>query len=225
MLKDVFVMPLFPIEHLNLNSPKISVSLFLTNISILLLYMNLRKIIIYKNDVLFQILNEIKEVFHFDIISLNQIDHKEFKKKFKTDFLIISNLEINRLKNQLVIDKTPLKIEKLLEQINLKFLKEKFNFQSDISIGLYRLNINSREISKDNKTLNLTEREINLILFLKKVQSAVKIDELQKKVWEYGSELDTHTVETHIYRLRKKIKEKFNDENFITSSKKGYLLN
>ena len=187
--------------------------------------MNLRKIIIYKNDVLFQILNEIKEVFHFDIISLNQIDHKEFKKKFKTDFLIISKSEINRLKNQLVIDKTPLKIEKLLEQINLKFLKEKFNFQSDISIGLYRLNINSREISKDDKTLNLTEREINLILFLKKVQSAVKIDELQKKVWEYGSELDTHTVETHIYRLRKKIKEKFNDENFITSSKKGYLLN
>ena len=186
--------------------------------------MNLKKIIVYKNDVLFQILNEIKDIFHFDVIRLNEIDYEDFEKKFQTDSLIITNSQINKLNNQLVIDKTPFKIERLLEQINLKFLKEKFNFQSDISIGLYKLNINSRQISKDYKTLNLTEREINLILFLKKVQSAVKIDELQKEVWEYGAELDTHTVETHIYRLRKKIKEKFNDENFIISSKKGYLL-
>ena len=52
-----------------------------------------------------------------------------------------------------------------------------------------------------------------------------QIDELQKEVWEYNSELETHTVETHIYRLRKKIKDKFGDENFIISSKKGYSVN
>ena len=186
--------------------------------------MNLKKIIIYKNDVLFHILNEIKDIFQFDLIRLNQIDQEDFKKKFKTDFLIISNSKINELENQLIINKTPFKIENLLEQINLRFLKEKFSIQSNILIGLYKLNINSREISKDDKIINLTEREINLILFLKKAQSPVKIEELQKKVWEYGAELDTHTVETHIYRLRKKIKENFKDENFIISSKKGYLI-
>ncbi|MBD1159619.1 helix-turn-helix domain-containing protein, partial [Pelagibacterales bacterium SAG-MED19] len=71
---------------------------------------------------------------------------------------------------------------------------------------------------------DLTEREINLIIFLKKSKLPVNINELQKKVWKYGSDLDTHTVETHIYRLRKKIKEKFNDEKFILSSKKGYFI-
>ena len=87
------------------------------------------------------------------------------------------------------------------------------------------MNLNKRQISREKKIIKLTEREINLILFLKKTASAVRIDELQKEVWEYSSKLDTHTVETHIYRLRKKIKEEFNDDNFIFSSKKGYLIN
>ena len=66
---------------------------------------------------------------------------------------------------------------------------------------------------------------MNLILFLKQSPTSVKIDKLEKEVWDYGSELETHTVETHIYRLRKKIKEKFNDEKFILSTKSGYLIN
>ena len=92
-------------------------------------------------------------------------------------------------------------------------------------IGPYRLNINSRKISKNKKIIDLTEREMNLILFLKKSSLPVKIDKLQKEVWGYSSELETHTVETHIYRLRKKIKEEFADENFIISEKKGYSIN
>ena len=96
---------------------------------------------------------------------------------------------------------------------------------SDQSYNKYKLNLNSKEISKNNITIDLTEREMNLILFLKQKSDPVKIDELQKEVWEYGSDLETHTVETHIYRLRKKIKEKFKDDNFIISSKKGYFLN
>ena len=86
-------------------------------------------------------------------------------------------------------------------------LREKFSYQSDIAIGKYKLNLNSKEISKNNITIDLTEREMNLILFLKQKSDPVKIDELQKEVWEYGSDLETHTVETHIYRLRKKLKK------------------
>ena len=87
------------------------------------------------------------------------------------------------------------------------------------------MNLNSRQISKKSVKLNLTEREGNLIIFLNKSTSPVSVDTLQKEVWEYGSELETHTVETHIYRLRKKIKEKFNDNNFIISTKEGYIIN
>ena len=117
-----------------------------------------------------------------------------------------------------------MKIQKLIELLNVEFLKKKFNLQSDLSIGSYNLNLNSRQISRDNVKLNLTEREGNLIIFLKKSLSPVSVDRLQKEVWEYGSELETHTVETHIYRLRKKILKTFNDENFIVSKKDGYEI-
>jgi len=187
--------------------------------------MNFKKIIVYQYDVLFEILNEIKEKFNLDLIKADQKNLELLKKNFKSDYLIITKLEKKDLNNQLVIDKVPIRIEKLIEFINLKFLKEKFNSQSDISVGSYKLNINSREISKNDKTIDLTEREINLILFLKQSSVPIKINELQKEVWDYGSELETHTVETHIYRLRKKIKEQFDDENFIISLKEGYIIN
>ena len=109
--------------------------------------------------------------------------------------------------------------------ININFLKIQFNFQSEISIGDYKLDLNSREIGKNKSTLDLTERETNLIMFLKNSSKPVKINELQKEVWGYGSELETHTVETHIYRLRKKIKDKFDDNNFIISLQDGYKIN
>ena len=187
--------------------------------------MNSKKIIIFQYDILFNILYEIRDKLNFELIKINEKNIENLKKNFATDYLIISRERKNDLKNQLIINALPIKIDKLLELINLKFLKERFNLQSNIKIGFYNLNLNKRQISREQKIINLTEREINLILFLKKKAKAAKIDELQKEVWEYSSELDTHTVETHIYRLRKKIKEKFNDENFILSSKKGYLIN
>ena len=160
--------------------------------------MNLKKIIIYHHDVLFNILYEIKEKLNFNLEKVDKENFEELKKYLSTDYLIISSLEISELKNYLRIEEKPIKLKKLIELINLKFLKKIFNSQSDILIGSYKINLNSREISKNNITLDLTEREINLILFLKKSNSAVNIEELQKEVWDYGSELETHTVETHI---------------------------
>ena len=84
--------------------------------------------------------------------------------------------------------------------------------------------MNSRKIFYEEKFLKLTEKEIEIILFLKNHTDPKNIQSLQKDVWGYISDLETHTVETHIYRLRKKIKENFNDENFIISTKEGYHL-
>ena len=72
--------------------------------------------------------------------------------------------------------------------------------------------------------IKLTEREIDTILFLKNERKPSKVELLQKKVWKYGEDLETHTVETHIYRLRKKIKNKFNDDDFIISKENGYKI-
>ena len=88
----------------------------------------------------------------------------------------------------------------------------------------YILDLNSRTIVNNNKYLKLTEKEIDIILFLNDSKKPEKINVLQSKVWGYSQELETHTVETHIYRLRKKIRDSFNDENFILSLDDGYSI-
>ena len=137
--------------------------------------------------------------------------------------LLFFSKKHNDFDNCLVLDKVPVKLEKVIELININFLKNKFSDQSNLKVGKYRLDLNSRKIILENKNLSLTERETNLIIFINK-QGNVGIKELQEKVWDYSNDLETHTVETHIHRLRKKIKEKFFDNNLIISKKNGYEI-
>jgi len=185
--------------------------------------MNSRILIIYEYQILYQVLNEISENLNFEIIQSNEKDLKELNYDQKNNYLIISEKKIEGVKNSLILDNLPIKFEKLIEIINIKFLKNKFLDQSDVKIGKYNLDLNSRKISFANKSLNLTERETNLIIFIKDKKN-VTIKELQKKVWDYSPDLDTHTVETHIYRLRKKMKETFGNESFILNTSKGYSI-
>ena len=187
--------------------------------------MNSKKLVIYEYPALFNILNEISEVLNFDLILADRNDFNDIKKKLTTDFLVIVKDQNLILSHYLVLKSLPLKIYKLVELINVEFLKKRFDLQSDLNIGSYNLNLNSRQISRNSIKLNLTERETKVIIFLNKSSSPVSVDKLQKEVWDYGSELETHTVETHIYRLRKKFYEKFGDKNFIMSSKDGYIIN
>ena len=186
--------------------------------------MNSKILIIYNSIKLFEIFKEIKENLNFEIEYLNKGDLK--KKDFSKyrNYLIISTHKNLNIHNLLLIKTLPIKINELIEKINLRLLKNQFNNQSEISIGKYKLNLNSRKISDDKNELNLTEKEADVIIFLKKSKKPVSIDELQTKVWGHSSKLDTHTVETHIYRLRKKIANKFNDDEFIISTKLGYNI-
>ena len=108
---------------------------------------------------------------------------------------------------------------------NIEFLKKKFNQQSEINIGDYKINLNSRELLSVKDKIKLTEKESGIILYLSKSNKPISIEELQSKVWGHNSKLETHTVETHIYRLRKKILKTFNDDKFIVSKKNGYQIN
>ena len=183
-----------------------------------------KKLIIYEYDSLFNILDEIKENLNFETIKANKDNIENIKSDLKSDFLVLSKSNLDKDGNQIILQNLPTKINKLIELINIQFLKNKFNVQSNMNIGSYHLNLNSRKITRENINLDLTERETNLIVYLNKSKLPVKIDELQKEVWEYSSELETHTVETHIYRLRKKIFKIFKDENFIISKKNGYQI-
>ena len=187
--------------------------------------MSHKKLIIYEYDSLFNILNEIKENLNFEPIRAQENDFQNIVSNLTSDFLIISKKNLEKINNQIILRELPIKMNKFIELINVQYLKNKFNLQSNINIGSYNLNLNSRKIIKNDTDLDLTERETNIIIYLIKSKMPVKIDELQKEVWGYSSELETHTVETHIYRLRKKMKEKFGDENFISSLKNGYKIN
>jgi hypothetical protein len=184
--------------------------------------MNNQKLIIHEFEELYKILIEINNDVNLIIKKASKNDISDFISQPNT--LILTQKKISSLDNQIIFDGFPIPILKLLEKINTQFLKINFNKTSDIMIGLYKFNLNSREMSQSNLKLKLTEKEINSIIYLFNSKDVVKIDELQSKVWGYQPELETHTVETHIYRLRKKILQKFNDENFILTNKSGYEI-
>mgnify|MGYP003686470781 FL=1 len=178
---------------------------------------------------LYSILSEIKNLFIFNIY--NYDDSKDFVKQIELNnaecinstiivrnknSLLVSNPKINQ-SNILVLDELPMKMEKMLDEINSHLIKQKYNFQSKVNIKEYILNLNSRTISTKNIELKLTEREIDIILFLNENKKPQSINNLQNNVWDYSFGLETHTVETHIYRLRKKINDKCSGENYISS--------
>ena len=185
--------------------------------------MKVQNLIIYESKVVFDILNELKEELNCNLLLKTKQD------LLKTDNLennlILSESPIDNLDNQILISDFPIKIKKLIEKINLSFFKKNFNLQSEVEIGSYKINLNSRVLSFQNKKFDLTEKETLMIIYLKNKDHPCSVHELQESVWKQSTDLETHTVETHIYRLRKKIKDKFQDEKFILSSKKGYKIN
>ena len=182
------------------------------------------KLIIYDCSDIYKILDELNDILKFDLIKIDkEADLKSYIESLN-NFLIISKKKILNEKNELILDNLPIKINNLINKINLYFLKNSFNSKSNISIGKYLLDNNSRKIYFDNKEANLTEQEVKLLLYLKECKTPTKVEELQKVIWGYSIELETHTVETHIYRLRKKFIKIFDDNNFIITSKNGYLL-
>ncbi len=185
-----------------------------------------KKLIIFQYKELFNILNEINENFEFKLeFCEKEKDLEYLENENSKDYLIISKKKLSNLNNQIRIDTFPINIKELNQILNVNFLKSKFTEQSKIILGNYNLDLNSRILKHDLKELELTEKECSILVFLRKSKQAIKINELQEKVWGYNSELETHTVETHIYRLRKKISDKFADNEFVESSKNGYFLN
>ena len=201
--------------------------------------------------ILYNILDEIKDNLSFKVenfnseddflkfLNENKVDHKKFiimttinkkdfflKKNFnlKNIFFFLKNNNEQNFDLNYNIFKYPIDIYNLIEKINIQLIKQKYDFQSKIKLKNYSLDLNSRTIVKGTTKLKLTEREMDIILFLNDSEKPQKINVLQNQVWRYSNKLETHTVETHIYRLRRKIYDNFKDDNFIISSDDGYFI-
>ena len=192
----------------------------------------MQNVFIINFNSLYEILDEIKENLSFKVIkSKSEEDFKKTSDLDTINCLIISKTRQKVLLNNNITNKNfldfndlPLSLKKLLELINIKLIKLKYNYQSKIIIKGYELNLNSKFFSKDNLNLKLTEKEIEIILYLNNTKIKHDVADLQKNIWSYSINMETHTVETHIYRLRKKIRDLFKDENFILSHKSGYFI-
>ena len=181
---------------------------------------------------LYEILYEIKDNLSFNVE--NYVSEDIFLKKPDLDlknYLINSKPNSKLLSDKKIDPKVfldlnlfPIHLNKLIELINIKLIKLKFNHQSKIIIKDYELNLNSKFISRGNLSLKLTEKEIEIILYLNETKTKHDVADLQKNIWGYSEDMETHTVETHIYRLRKKISDKFGNENFILSRQNAYFI-
>ena len=182
----------------------------------------------------YDILSELKEHINFDLLKFDNKDIFFDKYKNKSisignSILIVPEMEYDFfVKNineyHIIKFKPPINILTFMEGLNVKFIKKKYHDQSNVNIKNFFLDINSRVLKKDELSLNLTEREAEMLLFLNNSKKPVNVETLEKEIWEHSSELETHTVETHIYRLRKKIKAEFGTDDLIKSDKDGYTI-
>jgi len=160
-------------------------------------------------------------LFHED--ALKNKKQKEFIENKKTIKICVGKKEdlSNKYDANLVL---PATIKELNAVIENTFAKNKFNKNSSIKVKSYLLNKNEKKLSKLNDFIILTEKEVQLIELFLNNHKPIPKDKILSLVWNYSSDADTHTVETHIYRLRKKITNKFTDEKFILNNKDGYYL-
>ncbi len=182
----------------------------------------------------YDILDELKEHIGYEISKFNSKEFffDKYNSKnitLENSILIVNEKEYNFFvksikEDQIIKFKPPVNIFKFIENLNVRFIQKKYQDQSNVNVKDFFLNINSRELKKDKLTLKLTERETDMILYLNDSKKPVNVETLEKEIWQHSSDLETHTVETHIYRLRKKIKAEFGDDDLIKSDKDGYTI-
>ena len=184
--------------------------------------MNSQTLVIYDFKILYEILKEIENEIEYNVEEI--LSDKQLNTEESSQNLVLTNKKKGKILNSIELN-FPLKILKLIEQVNIKFIKLKTKEKASLSLGKYEINLNSRLLKFNSNSVSLTEKEINLIIFLNNSKGYVSINKLQEKVWGYKNEIETHTVETHIHRLRKKILNEFKRDDFILSNKSGYYLN
>ena len=182
----------------------------------------------------YNIISELKEHIKYELQKFEnkEIFFDQYKSKsisIENSILVVPEGEYNFFvkdinEDQIIKCKPPINIFDFIENLNVRFIQKKYQDQSNIIVKDFFLDINSRELKKNKISLKLTERETDMILFLNKSKKPVNVSTLEKEICQHSSDLETHTVETHIYRLRKKIKAEFGNDELIKSNKDGYTI-
>ena len=170
--------------------------------------------------------NIIKNIVVTQLSNFESIEQSNFKIDYPIFYLTSKQNKINvktKLQRYELIY-CPFNLKNFIEKINLTYMKSIFVINSKVKLLNYTINLNTREVITDQNKLKLTEREKNFLLFLKNSKKPQTIRNILESVWGYTKGIETHTVETHVHRLRKKFLNSFNDNNFIKNNKKGYYI-
>jgi DNA-binding response OmpR family regulator len=159
------------------------------------------------------------------LLKQNEVDLIELE-RFNLPILLLIDSQSSIKRNFLFDDQVylPINILDLKKKVNDLLSSFKFSKNSSINIKNYTIDKNLKTMSKDDISINLTEKEVNLLVLLNEEKKPLNKKLILKKIWQYSTDVDTHTVETHIYRLRKKVLDKFGDKEFINIFKDGYSL-
>ena len=201
------------------------------------------KILVFGPESFISTLTELKLYFNFNLTSIkndiiqNNVDvlicHKDkledkeamnLIKKHNCLKILASNKDIKNLKTFNFILKLPTSIKEINNLVESSIAKEKFVKNSSIYVKSYSIDKNEKKLFKDDNFIVLTEKEIQLLELFLSTKEPIPKEKILLQVWKYSSDADTHTVETHIYRLRKKINDSFGDNNFILNNKQGYYI-
>ena len=174
-------------------------------------------------------LNDAEKKNQLTIFFISESNKNFFKEIKKNNFPLIFVDELSASKKLLLSEtddqlNMPFTILDFKKKVITVIAKNEFKKNSLINLSGYIIDKNERKIKKNNLELQLSEKEVNFLVLFSEHQKPISRDEILKTVWNYSSESDTHTVETHIHRLRKKILEKFNDTNFIKNNEEGYFI-
>ena len=180
---------------------------FYSNIDLFLNENKKELVIVFENDLNELLLNYVKNFNLPIIILINSTSESKYMKK-----------------NFLYCLETPFKFLDLKKKIIFLLAKSKFRENSLIKLKDYIIDKNERKIIKKDLSLQLSEKEINFLILFSESNKPISKNLVLKQVWNYSEESETHTVETHIHRLRKKIYEKFGDNKFIKNNKSGYYI-
>ena len=160
-------------------------------------------------------------IIHEDF--LKDINFKSILKDDSINKIIMHSSKKIHLKVNIDSLSLPTSVDQINKVVLDNIVKRKFKLNSSLKINDYILDKNTRKLFKKKLFLQLTEKEVELIELLYK-KLFTKKKEILSTIWKYSNDADTHTVETHIYRLRKKIKKIFNDDLFIKNEKRGYTI-
>jgi DNA-binding response OmpR family regulator len=193
--------------------------------------MNNFTISVFNNKTFFDIISKLKffnkfKIKYYEKLGLNNVSVKVENQIYVIFNDSIQQVEIrNSLSNSLTDHlEVPFKILDFQKKIISLISKIEFQKNSLIKLNDYIIDKNERKIKKNNLELQLSEKEISFLILFSQTSVPIKKNLVLKSVWNYSSETETHTVETHIHRLRKKILEKFGDKNFIKNNNKGYFI-